>query len=51
MDCDRGTISRIESGRAGCKLENALKIAQVCGVPFTELFGEFDSLTPTQERK
>jgi len=43
-DCSQTTIYHIENGSHAVALENAYRIAQVCEVPFTELFKELDAL-------
>jgi transcriptional regulator with XRE-family HTH domain len=44
MGIYRSTLARIESGRHGITLENAVKVADICGVPFLKLFKDIDKI-------
>ena len=44
MGTHRATLARIESGRHGITLANAVRVADICGVPFTRLYKEIDQI-------
>jgi transcriptional regulator with XRE-family HTH domain len=44
MGIYRSTLARIESGRHGITLQNAVRVADICGIQFTKLFKELDQI-------